>query len=249
MERQIRFGRLGGLVKGRYALGLDFGGGGVRAALLDLDQGRVTAAARPFASAPDPGVPAGFRFDARAAWRAVCAAAAEARERAGARADEIGAVAASSMRHASVLLDAAGSVLLATPNRDARGFVPATEWAATRGEEIQQRTGHWPHPIHAASRLRGVALQDPALFARVAAHLAISDWLAFEACGERATDPTQAGETLAFDLATRRFDDALIESLGLRRALFPRVAEPGTLLGALRSDAASALGVAREAVV
>ena len=236
-------------MKGRYALGLDFGGGGVRAALLDVDGRRVTAAARPFASVPELAVPAGFCFDARAAWQAVCAAAADARERAGAKPDEIGAVAASSMRHGSVLLDAAGSVLLATPNRDARGFVPAAEWAAARGEEIQRRTGHWPHPIHAASRLRGIALQDPALFARVATHLAISDWLAFEACGERATDPTQAGETLVFDLATRRFDDALIAELGLSRTLFPRVAEPGSPIGSVRPAAASALGVARDAAV
>ena len=103
-------------MKGRFALGLDFGGGGVRVALLDLEQRRLTTVSRPFASTPDPGAPGGFRFDPGAAWQAVCAAAAEARERAGAAPEAIGAVAASAMRHGSVLLAADGSVLLATPS-------------------------------------------------------------------------------------------------------------------------------------
>jgi len=236
-------------VKGRFALGLDFGGGGVRVALLDLEQRRLTTVSRPFASTPDPGAPGGFRFDPGAAWQAVCAAAAEARERAGAAPEAIGAVAASAMRHGSVLLAADGSVLLATPNRDARGFAQAGEWARSFGEMLHQRTGHWPHPIHPASRLRGVALQDPALYARVATHLSISDWLAFEASGERATDPTQAGETLVFELASRDFAGDLIAQLSLSRALFPRVLEPGTPLGPVRPRAAQELGVAASAVV
>ncbi|HEX5065992.1 MAG TPA: NAD(P)-dependent oxidoreductase [Myxococcota bacterium] len=236
-------------MKGRFALGLDFGGSGLRASLLDLEQRRVTAVSRPFASAPDPGAPGGYRFDPRAAWQAVCAAAAEARTRAGATPDAIGAVAATSMRHGSVLLAADGAVLLATPNRDARGFAPASEWGWAHGEALQQRTGHWPQSVHPASRLRGVAIQDPALFARIATHLAISDWLAFEASGERATDPTQAGETLVFELSSRDFADDLIAQLSLSRALFPRVLEPGTALGPVRAQAARELGVAPGAVV
>src|SRR4029450_10263279 len=113
-------------------------------------------------------------------------------------------------------------------NRDARGFVPASEWAWAHGEAIQRRTGHWPQAVHPASRLRGVAIQDPTLFARVATHLAIPDGLAFEASGERATDPTQAGETLVFELASRDFVDDLIAQFLLSRALFPRGLRAGS---------------------
>ncbi len=230
-------------------LGLDLGGGGARAALLDLKARRVVVAARPFASAPDPAAPAGQRFDPRAAWLCLCEAAAAARARAGAAADEIGAVAATSMRHGSVLLDAAGRVLLATPNRDARGFVAAAGWAAAQGEELQRRTGRWPHPILPASRLRAIATQAPDLLARIATHLAISDGLAFELCGERATDPTQAGETLLFDLGSRRFADDLALRLELSRGWFPPVLEPGTALGRVRGAAAHELGISADAQV
>jgi autoinducer 2 (AI-2) kinase len=249
MARQLgRRCRDGGLVKRRYALGLDFGGGGVRAALLDLEARRVTSAERAFASAPDPSALAGFQFDPRAAWQALCEAAAAARARAGAAPEEIGAVAAASMRHGSVVLDAAGEVLLAAPNRDARGFAAAKEWF-WQGEALHQRSGKWPQPIHPAMRLLAFSRQQPDLFARAAAHLAISDWIACCASGERATDPTQAGESLVFDLATRRFADDLIEQLGLPRALFPRVLEPGTRLGTVRARAAAELGVAADAAV
>jgi autoinducer 2 (AI-2) kinase len=233
----------------RFALGLDLGGGGVRALLLDLERHRTAAAARPFASERDPEAPGGYRFDPREAWRVVCEAVAEARARAGAEPAQIGAVAAASMRHGSVLLDAAGSVLLAAPNRDARGFAPAAAWAAAHGETLQRRTGRWPQSIHPASRLRGLATQAPDLYERVATHLSISDWLAFELCGERATEATQAGETLVFDLAARNFADDLVRLLDLPRAIFPPALEPGAALGRVRPAAAEALGIAKDARV
>lgn len=239
----------GSQVDRRFVLGLDLGGGGARAALLDLEARQVVVAARPFSCVPDPGAPTGQRLDPRAAWLSLCEAAAEARTRAGAAPDAIGAVAATSMRHGSVLLDAAGQVLLATPNRDVRGVAAAAAWAAAHGEELQRRTGRWPHPILPACRLRGIAAQAPALWSRIATHLALSDWLAFELCGERATDPTQAGETLLFELATRRFADDLAERLELPRAWFARVHEPGTALGRVRAAAAQDLGIASHAQV
>jgi autoinducer 2 (AI-2) kinase len=240
---------VGGCVTRRFALGLDLGGGGARAALLDLDGHVVHIGVEPLAPEPDPGVLAGMRFAPEAVWRAVCTAAARARERAGAHPDQVVAVAASSVRHASVVLDAAGQVLLATPNRDARGFAAAAEWAAQHGEELQRRTGRWPHAIHPACRLAALARQAPDQFERAHTHLALSDWLAFVLCGERASDPTQAGETLVFELEQRRFADDLIGRLGLPRALFPAVAEAGTRLGRATSAAAQELGVADGAAV
>ena len=234
---------------GRYVLGLDLGGGGARAALLDLDGHAVHVGVEPFAAEPDPEALIGSRFAADALWRALCSAAGRARERIGARPEQIVAVAASSMRHGSVLLDAAGGVLLATPNRDARGFASALELAASHGEVLYQRTGRWPQAIHPGCRLAWMARHDTRRFERAATHFALSDWLAFELCGERASDPTQAGETLVFDLASRRFADDLTERLGLPRGLFPAVGEPGTRLGRARARAAAELGIAVDAAV
>src|SRR5262249_2140005 len=122
-------------------------------------------------------------------------------------------------------------------------------WAAAHGEELQQRTGRWPHAIFPACRLAALARSTPDRFERIDRHLAISDWLAFALCGEHASDPTQAGESRVVGPEGRRFADARIERLGLPRALFPAVGESGTLLGKARAQAAEELGVAPGAVV
>jgi len=92
-----------------------------------------------------------------------------------------------------------------------------------------------------AGRLQWLVTERPDLIEAAAAHLSASDWVASRLCGERATDPTQAGETLVFDLATRAWAPDLIERLALPEALFPTVREPGTPLGALRPDVAREL--------
>ena len=92
----------------------------------------------------------GSVFDAEATWSLLGDAAREALARAGAAPGDVLGVAATSMRHGSVLLDAQGRVLLATPNRDARGLAPALELAARHGDALHQRTGHWPNPVQPA---------------------------------------------------------------------------------------------------
>ena len=60
---------------------------------------------------------------------------------------------------------------------------------------------------------------------------------------ELAVDPSQASETLLFDLATRDWAWDLIERLELPRRLFPAIREPGSRLGALSEAAAGHLGL------
>ena len=142
------------------------------------------------------------------------------------------------MRHASVVVDASGEVLLATTNQDARGVASMLELGAGRGEAFLSRTGHWPHPVLPAGRLLWLTKERPALLERASAHLAVSDWVGLWLTGAVATDPTQAGESLCLDLASRRWADDLIAELGLPRAIFPEILEPGTRLGVLRDAAA-----------
>jgi autoinducer 2 (AI-2) kinase len=226
-----------------WLVGLDLGGGSVRCALLDADSGRLVVAARPWAGEPDPEVPAGTRFDPEWTWQRVCECVREAVARAEARADEIRGVACSGIRHASVLVEASGEVLLATTNRDARGAGALLGLDPETCERLLTRTGHWPHPILPAGRLAWVAGERPQWLERARSHLSVSDWLALRLCGEHATDPTQAGETLLLDLATRDWAPDLAERLGLPMGILPPVREPGSPLGGLLAQAGEALGL------
>ncbi len=226
-----------------YLMGLDFGGGGGRCLLVGLDDGRLTSAFRAWHFAPDPDLPTATHIDVAATWSLLAEAVGEAMTRAGAAPERILGVGTTSMRHGSVILDASGREILATPNRDARGIGQIVALASEHGEALHRRSGHWPNPVAPAGRLLWLAEHDPETLSRAAAHLSLSDWLAFRLCGEIATEPSQACETLLFDLETREWAWDWIDRLKLPRALFPAVHPAGTRLGVIGDPAATSLGL------
>ena len=72
----------------------------------------------------------------------------------------------------------------------------------------------------------------------------MSDWIGFQLCGVAAAEPSQAAESLLFELEQPRWAWDWIERLGLPRRLFPDVRAAGTRLGALTPAAAERLGLA-----
>jgi sugar (pentulose or hexulose) kinase/phosphoglycerate dehydrogenase-like enzyme/ribulose-5-phosphate 4-epimerase/fuculose-1-phosphate aldolase/putative sterol carrier protein len=226
-----------------YLMGLDFGGGGGRCLLLGLDDGRIATAFRAWRFDPAPDDPSAFDIDVDRTWRLLGEASREAIDRAGASPERILGVAVTSMRHGSVVLDAEGREILAAPNRDARGLARILPLAAEHGEALHRRTGHWPNAIQAAGRLAWMAATRPDALARAAAHLSVSDWLAWRLCGEIAAEASQASETLLFDLASRAWAWDWIDRLGLPRRLFPEVRDAGTRLGSVGAAAAADLGL------
>ncbi len=225
-----------------YLMGIDAGSRSIRCLLVEIETARTVVAARAWSPQPAPGVFA-FDLDTDECWRLVGEATRDALRQAQAAPSQIAGIAAMSMRHCLIVLDRDGQVLFAAPNRDARAASEGIALADESGARLNERAGHFPLPIFAAARLRWLANNSPALFARAATACALSDWLAFELTGEIATDPSQAGESLLFDLKTRDWADDLIALLDLPRGLFPAVREPGVRLGALTARAASALGL------
>ncbi len=231
-------------MKQGYLMGLDAGGGGGRCLLVEVGTGRITSAFRRWThpSAPDSGG-MGFDLELDAIWANLGVAAREALARASAAADQVRGVAVTSMRFAAVVLDAEGQVLLAAPNRDGRAVMEGLQLAGERGDQLYERTGHWPGPVSSVSRLRWLADQRPALWRRAASVLALSDWVAYRLCGARATDPSQAGDTGLFDLRTRDWAWDVIDQLGIPRQLFPPPRDAGSRVGSLTSAAAASLGL------
>lgn len=227
-----------------YLMGLDAGGGSARCLLVELDSGAVTTAVRRWTHHPAPGTGGwGFDLELERCWSLLAEAAREAMGRARAQPDQVVAVAATSMRHALVLLDRHGRPILATPNRDRRAAAEGLQLAEEHGDEIHRRTGHWPSPIFAAARLRWLAGQSPGSLGRARYLLSLDEWLAYRMCGQVAAGPSQAGETLLFDLESRAWAWDLIDRMGLPQDIFPPLRQAGDQLGQLSDDAADALGL------
>ena len=225
----------------RYLLGLDAGTGSVRALLLDVESGRSTVAVRPWSHVPAPGEGGwAYDFDVEQNWTLLAEAVGEALRRAEAAPAGVAGIAVSSMRHNLVLLRE-GRAVFAVPNRDARASAEAMEMAG-EGEALYRSTGRWPSPVFLLPRLKWLAAHHPGWLEGATA-LSIGDWVAFRLCGEAATDFSQAGESMGFDLHRREWLWERIEGLGLPPSLFPPVLPSGKCLGKLTSSAAQELGL------
>ncbi len=230
-------------MRGRFLVGLDLGGGGVRCLVADAESGRTASASRPLAARVDRDVPMSAVFAPEEVWSRLAEATREALVRAQASPDAVAGIAATSMRHGSALLDAEGREILVSSNRDARGLAVVLELAAASGPELHRRTGHWPNPVQPAGRLGWIAREAPELARRVASALALSDWLAFRLCGELAAEATQAGESGLLEVERPAWAPDLMQRLGLPSGWFPPLRAPGSPLGALSRSAAEALGL------
>ena len=228
----------------RFLMGMDAGGGGGRCILVEVETGRIVSAFRPWSFVPVPDTGGwGLELDLERMWSSLAEASREVLAQAGADAGQVLGIAATSLRHGVVVLDRAGVPLLAVPNRDARAASEGLELGGDRGGEFHQRTGHWPNPVFAGARLCWMSKNLREAWRQAATALSVNEWVAYRLSGAAAADPSQAAETILFDLETRRWADDLVESLDLPRRLLPPVQPSGTKLGTLTREAAAALGL------
>jgi autoinducer 2 (AI-2) kinase len=225
-------------------LALDAGGSGGHAVVVDVTSGAVLRAHRPWRHLPAPGTDGlGVDLDLEAVWTALAAAAREVLSRAAAAPGEVAAIAATGMRHTTVLLDRRGAPSFATPNRDSRAFLEALAAMEPRPAALYDASGHWPSPIASAMRWRWLVSHRPEIAREAATLLSLNDWIAHRLCGERATDASQAGETLLLDVCNRAWSHDALARFEMPQAVLPSLVAPGTRLGALTQEAADALGL------
>ena len=225
----------------QYVMGLDIGGGSGRCLLANVEGGAVFTASSSWSFPRNEGL--GFDADLELIWKKLCEASQAAIAKARARREQIAGVAVTSMRFGVVVADASGAPLYAGPNRDARAFGESLQLAAEHGALLNAQTGHWPMPIMAAPRLQWLAANDPDAWRRAAAVYTLNDSITHRMCGVVATDASQAGETLLFQLAERDWAWEWIDRFGFSRELFPQIREAGSVLGALGERSARELGL------
>lgn len=234
----------------RFVLGLDAGGGGGSCLVLDTEKGTVTVATRPWQHPVAPGTDGwGLDFDYRAAWRLLAECVQEAMSAAGARPDDVAAIATTGMRHGMVVVDGAGREVMAVANRDARAAGQATALASEMGPELYARTGHWPAPLLLAPRIQWLLDDEGGRFNGDGIVLSISDWLTWRLCGAALTERSQAGESLLLDLGAETWSSDVTARLGIAPAMLPAIRRNGEVCGELSPGAAGALGLAAGTLV
>ena len=142
------------------------------------------------------------------------------------------------------LLDADGA-LLGNPvhYRDARHAtaVPAVH-AVVPPEELYRVTGLQHLPFNTVFQL--AAARGDARLAAAHTLLLVPDLLAHWLTGAVGAEVTNASTTGLLDASSRQWADGLLDRLGLPRALFPPLRQPGERLGELRDDVLAETGLA-----
>ena len=120
-------------------------------------------------------------------------------------------------------------------------------FAAVPRLEIYARTGIQFMPFNTLFQL---AAHARAGLPEGAAHLLlVPDFCHHHLCGALASERTDASTTQLLDVRTHEWDDELFASLGLPRALMPRIVDAGATLGPIRPGLCAELGIAPAAVV
>jgi len=225
-------------------IGIDVGTGGTRALVID-QTGRIIGSATsehaPFAT-PRPGW---AEQDPADWWRATGEAVRGALAAAGIDGGGIASVGFSGQMHGSTLLDAQDRVVR-----------PALLWCDQRTQEDCDKIT----ATIGASRLIELALNpaltgftlpkllwvrrnEPALWTRVRSVLLPKDYVRFRLTGDRATDVADASGTLLFDVANRRWSNAIADAVDIDLGLLPRAFESPEVTGAVDAQGAAATGL------
>ena len=191
---------------------------------------------------PDVPMVKEYSFDAEAFWQILARCTRAALQDAGIAPRDVIGVATTSQREGCVFLDAAGGELYAGPNLDSRGFMEGLEVLGALGvERLYEITGHSAPFIFPLARYLWYRKHGGAPVARL---LMINDWMTYRLCGAPSTEPSNATESMLFDLRRREWSTEILELFDIPAAILPPLFAAGERVGAVHAAAAAATGLA-----
>lgn len=157
---------------------------------------------------------------------------------------EIGAISFSGHMSGVVLVDAQGKVLRpCVMLSDSRSQKECAYLNETVGALIRQHTGNPVINAFSLSKLLWIKRNEPQLWQQTDVWLAPKDYLRFFITGEKATEYTDAYNSLCVDRQSCTWCEEIIAVTGLERDKFPKVLSPDAQAGVVTAAAAKKLGV------
>ena len=229
-----------------HLLVIDAGTGNCRAVVFDATGRQLGVGLEEWSHLAEPGVPGSMSFNTRANWPLIIRCIGKALGEAGISGEAIRAVSSTSMREGIVLYDQAGKEVWACANVDSRAEAEVRELkASAEGLEraFYEESGQ-TFALGALPRLNWVRKHHPRIYEQVRAISMLNDWVTARLTGEIVVEPTNGSTSGLFSVKSRDWSNRLIERAGLDRGMFPRVVEPGTIIGNITASAAAETGLA-----
>lgn len=186
-------------------------------------------------------------IDAAAIWAAVRSVI---REAAG-KFPGIGGIGVTSFGETFVLLDGVDRPLLpAMLYTDPRGEAECERLVQEMGtDRLIEITGLKPHAMYSLPKLMWVREHQPEVFTKAKRVLLMEDYIVYLLTGTAQIDYSLATRTMAFDIRSLTWSEAVCEAAGIEPALFSKPVPTGTSAGALRPELAAELGLAADTVI
>src|SRR6185312_6882590 len=217
----------GGMAAADVVIGVDSSTQATKALALDVATGRVLGQGR---AAHTVSGGAKRESDPEQWWDALTEALGQT-----GYADSAAAISIGGQQHGLVALDEAGRpvhpALLWNDVRSARNAEVLTERLGERA--WAERVGSVPGASFTVAKWDWLRQNEPAAAARVRRVMLPHDYLTWRLTGEHVTDRGDVSGTGWW--GPDGYDAGILESVGLDRAFLPRVAEPGSAVGAVRA--------------
>jgi autoinducer 2 (AI-2) kinase len=226
-------------------LTIDVGTGSSRACVFSVRKNQVLSVVAHDCPVSHP-TPHRAEFDPIRWWPAIVQAAAEAVDKAGRPGGDYLGITATSLRQGFILLGRDDSpVAPGVLNYDRRGagYVGVID-SYLDIEDLYQLTGHWHAPELTLPKLLWFRTEQPDNWRNVVSLLFVHDWVLYQLCGEKGTNPTLVCAGQMANVEARTWAKDLLLGLGLGTDLLPPIYEGGARLGGLRSEVACTIGLA-----
>ncbi len=232
-------------MKQKYLLAIDAGTGSIRAVIFDADGNQISVAQQEWTHLEEAGVPNSMSFDFAKNWELTCACIRETVAKAEIEPEAIVALSATSMREGIVLYDAEDNELWGVANVDARASKEVkylkSEFPGIE-EEFYAQSGQ-TFALGALPRLLWLKNNRPEIYNKVATISMVGDWILAKLSGKIAVDPSNAGTTGIFSLASRKWESSMASKIGIKDDIFPDVLETGAVLGFVSEKASRETGL------
>ena len=116
-------------------------------------------------------------------------------------------------------------------------------------ENMYKAAGLQFNDFNTIFQLYSLKLQRPELLERAETLLFIPDLLAYFLTGKKSVEYTIASTSELLDAKKRDYDFGMLEKLGIKKEIMPKIVKPGTVKGKLSADIAEELGIDRIDVI
>lgn len=229
-------------------LGIDVGTSGCKATVVDCDGGVLGRGYQEYAVDRHPNGWA--ELDANMIWAAVQKVVAQAVHESGSEGD-IAAISVSSFGETVVPIARDGRII--GPGilyYDPRGADEAKALEEDLGRTaILESVGVESHPMYSICKIAWIKKHQPELFERVWKFLFFADLVLFKLGAEPATDYSLAARSMAFDVVSKQWSQAVLRSVGVDSDIFGKPVPAGACIGKISTRLATELGINENALL